>query len=310
MASLLAEAARAAVADGPLDRRLVAIRLVGLGDAKTARVLFPTLLDARQPISVQLAVLQTLSGLLDRDMARQILVHWSSMSPAVRREAVEVLFGRGEGIHAVIAALESRAMTASELDPARLAQLRTHPDATIRSRAQKILNAETSTSRDRGQVMASYRRAVTLAGNREQGREIFGKICATCHQAEGQGVDVGPNLATVTGRSAEDLLVHILDPNREVAPNYVNYNVATESGRIASGIIAEESATALVLKRAEGASDVIPRDQIEAVTSTGVSLMPEGLEKGLSSQDLANLIAFLRSIRPSSGSIALPAVAR
>jgi putative heme-binding domain-containing protein len=139
---------------------------------------------------------------------------------------------------------------------------------------------------------------------------VFVKVCATCHQAEGRGIDVGPNLATVTGRSAEDLLVHILDPNREVAPNYVNYNIATNDGRVMSGIIGEESATAIVLKRAEGASDVISRDKIEAITSTGVSLMPEGLEKGFSAQDLANLIAFLRSIQPSTGSIAPPAATK
>ncbi len=84
----------------------------------------------------------------------------------------------------------------------------------------------------------------------------------------------------------------------------MNYNIATESGRVVSGIIAEESATALVLKRAEGTSDMIPREKIEAITSSGVSLMPEGLEKGLSRQDLANLIAYLRSIRSSGGTFA------
>jgi putative heme-binding domain-containing protein len=92
------------------------------------------------------------------------------------------------------------------------------------------------------------------------------------------------------------LLVHILDPNREVAPNFVNYNVATENGRVISGIIVEESASSIVLKRAEGATDVVPRNQIEQIASTGVSLMPDGLEKGLSAQDLANLIAYVRSI--------------
>ena len=79
--------------------------------------------------------------------------------------------------------------------------------------------------------------ALVSAGDRpgrpsRAGREVFSKTCATCHQAEGRGVDVGPNLATVTNRSPEDLLVHILDPNREVAPNFVNYNVATGSGRV------------------------------------------------------------------------------
>ena len=238
IASLLAEAIQAARSDGPLDRRLTAIRLVGLADAKTARELFPSLLDARQPTAVQLAVLQALSGLLDPGTARQILLHWKSMSPEVRREAVEVLFGRDDGIIAVIDALESRAMTASELDPARQAQLRRHANVAIRTRAQRILGTETSASRDRGPVIASYRPALALIGNGQPGREIFVKICATCHKAEGRGIDVGPDLATVAGRSAEDLLVHILDPNREVAPNYVNYNIATESGRVVSGIIA------------------------------------------------------------------------
>ena len=170
--------------------------------------------------------------------------------------------------------------------------------------------AGATVSRDRSQVVAAYRPAIELPGNRERGRDLFTKTCATCHQAEGHGTDVGPNLATVTNRSPEDLLVHILDPNREVAPNFVNYNVATEDGRVISGIIAEESAAALLLKRAEGASDVVPREQIEAVASTGLSLMPEGLEKGLTPQDFADLIAFVRSIRPVAPSTPVPAAAK
>jgi putative heme-binding domain-containing protein len=255
--------------------------------------------------AVQLAVLQALGGLFNREAARQIIVHWKSLSPSVRREAVEVLLGRREGIEALIAAVESRAIPASEIDPARLRELPGIAEKGLRSRAQKILAGETSASRDRSQVVASFRRAITLDGNRDLGREVFAKVCATCHQAEGRGVDVGPNLATVTGRSPEDLLVHILDPNREVAPNFVNYNVATDNGRVISGIIVEESASSIVLKRAEGATDVVPRNQIEQVASTGVSLMPDGLEKGLSAQDLANLIAYVRSIRPPAQALPL-----
>src|SRR5262249_28312754 len=148
-------------------------------------------------------------------------------------------------------------------------------------------------------IVEKYRPALRLTGNRANGRGVFSKSCATCHQAEGLGVEVGPNLATVAGRSPEDLLVHILDPNREVASNYVNYNVALQDGRVASGIIVLESANAISLKRAQGATDVIARDQIDAISASGISLMPEGLEKELSQQDLANLIAFVRSIDPA-----------
>ncbi len=130
----------------------------------------------------------------------------------------------------------------------------------------------------------------------------FLKTCATCHRVRGEGVEVGPNLATVAGRSPDNLLLHILDPNREVAPNCVNYNVVTTDGRTISGIIASESATALTLKRALGVTEVVPRGQIEAFASSGLSLMPEGLEKELTTQDLADLMAFVKSIQHSPAS--------
>ncbi len=102
MASLLAEAVRIAGADDGVQDRVVAIRLIGLADTGSARALFPTLLDARQPIAVQLAVFQALAGRYDRDLARELIGHWKSMSPSVRREAVEALFSRRDGVEAVI----------------------------------------------------------------------------------------------------------------------------------------------------------------------------------------------------------------
>jgi putative heme-binding domain-containing protein len=293
---VLDEATRLAASDSPPDDRLAAIGLIALADVNTGRRLLPAILDAREPTSVQLAVLQALAGFLDRSAAGEIVIRWKAMSPSVRREAVEVLLSRGEGIEALLGAIESHSIAPSEIDLARLQQLEKHANRIFRSRAQSILNSGAVPSRDRAQVVAKYRPALELVGRREQGRGVFSRVCATCHQAEGRGLDVGPNLATVANRSAEDLIVHILDPNREVLPSYVNYNVATLEGRVISGMITDESAGAIVVKRSEGAMDVIPRDKIETIASTGVSLMPEGLEKGLSLQDFADLIAFVRTI--------------
>jgi putative heme-binding domain-containing protein len=267
---LLDEAAKLAVSEGPSDGRLAAIGLLGLGDATTARRVFPALLDARQSTSVQLSVLQAMAGFLDRSVADEILARWKAMSPSVRREAVEVLFSRREGISALLGAIESHVLAPTEIDLPRLQQLQKHSDANLRSRAQKIIDSGAVPSRDLAKIITKYRSALDAKGNPEAGRAVFAKICATCHQAEGRGIDVGPNLATVTNRSGEDLLVHILDPNREVAPNFVNYNVATVPGRVISGIITDESANSITVKRPEGATDVIPRDQIEMIASTGL----------------------------------------
>ena len=288
----------AADADGPVRGRVEAIRLLGLGTVEQALAVLSDLLDARQPNEIQLATLQTLAPLPDRRVAAAVIAQWRAFSPTVRREAVEALFGRPDRLGMLLEAIETGHIAPADLDPARRAQLLALKDPALRDRARALFG--NAASGDRGAVIAAFRKALDLPGDAQRGRLVFQKTCATCHKAESFGVDVGPNLATVTGRSPEDLLIHILDPNREVAPPYVNYNVATSDGRVLSGLIADESTNALVLKRAEGITDVVPRGRIEAISSTGQSLMPEGLEKGLEAGDIADLIAYLKGIQVGS----------
>jgi putative membrane-bound dehydrogenase-like protein len=298
-------AAQVASTEGNVRNRVEAIRLLGLGSIDRALEVLPSLLDSQQPPEVQLAVLQTLAPLPDRRVAERVLDRWKALGPTARREAIETLFTRPERLAVLLDAIENARLLPMDLDPARRTQLLNLREPQLRERAVKLLG--TASNNDRAGVIAAYRKALDLTGEAGRGRDVFTKVCATCHKAEGAGVDVGPNLATVTGRSAEDLLIHILDPNREVAPAYLNYNVALNDGRIVSGVISDESANALTLKRAEGVTELVPRSQIEAVSSTGQSLMPEGLEKGLQPQDFADLIAYLRSIQASG---APPAAAR
>ena len=171
-------------------------------------------------------------------------------------------------------------LAAAEIDPDRLKQLRNYKDAPLRARAIKVIDKAVVTSQDRKATLEAFQGVLTLAGRPEQGHAVYLKVCATCHRLLGEGEDVGPDLATVAGRSADNLLLHILDPNREVATNYVNYSVATTDGRTISGIIASESASALTLKRAQGVMDVVPRSQIEAVASLACRSCPRGWRKG------------------------------
>jgi putative heme-binding domain-containing protein len=146
-------------------------------------------------------------------------------------------------------------------------------------------------------VVETYRDVLDMEGESERGRLAFRKICAACHRAEGQGHEIGPNLATMQNRGAETILVNVLDPNREVDPKYVSYLVATEDGRTLTGMIAAETATSITLKRAENATDVVLRIDVEHLQSSRQSIMPEGLEKQLDKQALADVIAYLLSLK-------------
>ena len=88
----------------------------------------------------------------------------------------------------------------------------------------------------------------------------------------------------------------MLDPNREVNPQYINYVLLTNDGRSMTGIVAAETATSVTLRRAEEVTDTVPREQIEQLRASGLSIMPEGLEKEIDAQAMADLLAYLSQV--------------
>jgi len=110
---------------------------------------------------------------------------------------------------------------------------------------------------------------------------------------------VGPDLSGIGARAKEVVLVDLLDPSRQVSPDFVAYTLITRDGQVLSGLLASETAGGITLRRAEGAQDFVPRAQIEELRSSGQSLMPAGLEQNLSEENISDLLAFLA--RPEAG---------
>ncbi len=104
---------------------------------------------------------------------------------------------------------------------------------------------------------------------------------------------MGPDLSGVAGRPKETLLGDMLDPSRQVAPDFLSYSLVTRDGRALAGILVSDTGEAVTLRRGEGADDVVLRADIEELQASGKSLMPEGLEQRLSLQDVADVLAFL-----------------
>src|SRR5439155_18716552 len=147
----------------------------------------------------------------------------------------------------------------------------------IRDRARKLL--QDNLPAERKQVLEHYQAALKLPGQAERGRAVFQKNCATCHRIAGVGIQVGPDISDTRVKTPEALLTDILNPNQAIDNNYVNYTITTKNGRSLTGIIVAETASSVTLRRAENQSDVVLRQDIDEVVSSGVSLMPEGLEK-------------------------------
>src|SRR5439155_5670047 len=193
---------------------------------------------------------------------------------------------------ALLDAVEQEKIAAAELDPATQAALQRIPDTALRTRAAKLLSK--AISADRQAVVRKYESALTLAGDGGRGAALFAKNCLICHQMQGQGHAVGPDLSGVGSQPKEALLNDILDPSREVSGDYLNYVLVTKRGQVLTGLLASETANSVRLRRAEGAEDTVLRSEIEDLRLTGKSLMPEGLEQTLSVQDVADILEFLQ----------------
>jgi putative heme-binding domain-containing protein len=147
----------------------------------------------------------------------------------------------------------------------------------------------------RSTVLESYRPALTLTGQPGRGAAIVSRLCLGCHSLLGQGQRVGPDLAGANARSPETLLQDILDPNRQIAPDYAAYEIIPKTGDSAVGLIASETAQRLTLRHPGAPDSSWARSEIREIRATGRSLMPEGLEESLNHQDVADLLAFLRA---------------
>lgn len=275
--------------------RSAALRLARFLPFADAKALIEPLLDVRQPALVRDAAVAVLLQIPEPPVASILLEHWSQLAPVQRAVVLRSITSRPPWIDAFLTALEGGSITPAEVPKPTRERLLADKDATMHKRAAAVFAAtEPQSRRD---VMTRYLAGLMLPADTAQGRAVFERECMTCHKMGSKGNAVGPNLVTVQHRTPDELLLHILDPNREVAPDFVEYLVTLKDGRVLNGIIESESATSVTLKHAEAAVDTVLRTDIEEVKSTGRSLMPEELEHKITPQEMTNLIGFLRTLQ-------------
>lgn len=282
--------------DDKLDEavRAEATRSLGIGKYDQVGETLLELVDYSQPQQVQIAALSTLGQFSDPEIAEALLENFEKLSPSLRNEALETIFSRPAWLAELVDAVEKEKFSAANVDAARAKVLLAYPDEKIRAKAEKLFSASKPSRRQ--DVIDAYRPALALKGDADRGRAVFRKTCTACHKLEGVGNEIGLNLQTIRNRGPETILLSVLDPNREVDAKYLSYLALDTDGRTYTGIIAAENATSVTLKRAENATDTLLRINIEALKSTGQSIMPEGLEKQLDKQAMADVIAYLMSL--------------
>ncbi len=292
------ERARRTLRDGSAAEtsRVEAVDFLGRsGDTQAQAALMELLAPATTP-PLQIAAVTALAR---RGMAgvTNVFMHWPQLAPAARAKAVSLALSRRETSGALLRAVDQGSVARTELSAADVQRLTGHADAGLRAQAKKIFQRDNSA---RAEVVKKFHPALELKGDAARGRVIYQQRCASCHRAGNEGFAVGPDLMSVAAGGGEKLLTSILDPHAEVAAAFVAYTVETRNGESHLGVLAGENPLAVVLKLPNGETARVRRENVLSLRGSDKSLMPEGLEEGLSAQDMADLLEFIASMPPVS----------
>ena len=147
---------------------------------------------------------------------------------------------------------------------------------------------------------AKFRRFEALAkkaGDAEKGRALAEATCLICHQVNGKGLAIGPDLSGAGAMGVESLLRNILTPNEQLESGYYRHDVRLTNDTVVSGFLAGETADSLKIRRIGADELVIPKKDISAHDISKRSLMPEGLIDGFTDQQVSDLFTYLNSLK-------------
>ena len=225
----------------------------------------------------------------------------SSATPQLQRILLPLVASSEARLGLLAQQMRAGRITAGQIGVAELTKLVARAGGDTQTQLQQQLSLIANS--DRSQAVEQYKPSLAFDPDVHRGLEVFRKHCASCHRVGEVGVDVGPNISDSRTKQPLELLTAILDPNLAIDNNYFRYVVLTEDGRVIEGIIAEETADALVIRGQDDKRELIRREDIDTMKATGVSLMPDGLEAQIDQQSMADLIGFIKGWRYMDGAV-------
>lgn len=282
------------------EARVAALKLLAHTPWSTSGpILSGIVLDAAAATPVRVAAIRAMSAHSDPSIAATLLKGWRGYTPSIRTDVLDGMLRRPDRVKALLDEVEAGRVKPGDIDTPRAKRLMATKDPSVAAKALKLLRA--SLPADRKEVLAKYRPALELAADAHRGREAFKKICAACHVIGGIGTQVGPDISDTRTKTPEMLLTDILNPNAAIDGNFISYTIMTKDGKQLTGVIAAESTASITLKRENNQGETVLRADVEEIRSSGLSLMPDGVEKNLSVQEVADLIHFLKDWRYLDG---------
>lgn len=268
-----------------VDARINAAKaLVAIG-GETSRPAAEALVAVDAPEALQEAII---SAMDESGNVSDLVPVINRLKAGLQNKAFEAVLKRPDSVRALLDAVEAGNIDAAIFAPGDIARLRSHPNKGIAGRANKLFKIN-NVAKDA--IIAKLLPEVEKPGNIANGKMMFTAACAVCHKLGDIGTLVGPPLDGMGAHGPGELLVHIVDPNREVDPSFWAFNITTNKGETLQGVITSENSATVTLATQVGVREIAKSD-IAKRENTRRSLMPEGLD-ALGPEVMRDILAFI-----------------
>ena len=277
------------------SRQLAADQLIEFrkSDAETATTVLD-LISPRTPPALGQGFLEAIGKSEAAEVGAAVVTRLPALTPTLRTTGLRILLSRTEWTPALLDALDSGKLPFSDLTLDQKQALTSHPDRRLANRARRLLERGGGLPNpDRQKVLDDLMPLTKRTADAVAGKEVFKKQCSKCHTHSGEGNKIGPDLTGMAVHPKRELLVHLIDPSRSVEGNFRVYTVSLADGRVLTGLLASENKTAIELVDSEAKRHPIQREDIDELVASTKSLMPEGFEKQVTQDEIANLLEFL-----------------
>ncbi|SFH68739.1 PVC-type heme-binding CxxCH protein [Planctomicrobium piriforme] len=274
--------------------------LIAARDPSTLEAVQVVISGKDLPKPFRTALIESISRLNDPKVAEVLLTNFAAFEPDVQPKAIEVLTQRPMWSLALLKEIDAGKVDKTLVNLNQLGRMNTFKDEDLKKLIVKHYGTIRANARSDRQGIINKNRDFLRGtpGDPVLGAASFKKVCAQCHKLYGEGAEVGPDITRNGRNNWDQLLQNVLDPSAVIGPGYQARMIATEDGRVLTGLPVEDSAERVVLKLPGGKLETIPKDQIEQDKLSELSLMPEDVEKLMTPQELADLFAYLSLDKP------------
>lgn len=248
---------------------------------------------------LKLQVLPMLKRYSEPKVAAALLKRYAELEENQQAVAMEVLCSRAGWSQQLLDAIEDEKLEKAQLTAFFARQMASLGDTEVNARLEKLWGRLGQSSAERKAEIAElatlYKEAPLWAYNANAGAAHFKQLCATCHQDTEASARIAPRLQGSGSKGIDYIVENVLDPNAVIGQDFQARLILTVEGRVISGLVVEESDSALTIRTATG-TETVARDEIDEIKISENSFMPEGLLKTLNQQQKIELLKYLMTL--------------